>query len=64
LSLLFFLFFLLDQKETKNQESPKVASRQSLSATRPFVFETQPFVVMSGALGVNWFYEVSFFLGQ
>jgi hypothetical protein len=36
--MLIFLFFLLDQKEPKNQESPKVASSQSLAATRPFIF--------------------------
>jgi hypothetical protein len=38
LLLLFFIFFLLDQKERKNQENPNVALRQSLSATRTFIF--------------------------
>jgi hypothetical protein len=43
----FFIFFLLDQKERKNQESPNVASRQSLSATRTFIFiRNQDFFVV------------------
>jgi len=31
------MFFFLDEKERKNQESPNVASRQSLAATRTFI---------------------------
>jgi hypothetical protein len=39
---------LLDQKETKNQESPKVSEPLSRSETRPFSFLKQPLVVLSG----------------
>jgi len=52
------MFFFLDEKEPKNQESPKVAERLCLDATRPFIFEKQPFVVMCGALESNWFTSV------
>jgi hypothetical protein len=53
--LQFFIFFLLDQKERKNQESPNVASRQSLSATRTFIFIRNQdfFVVMNRAFSAK-----------
>jgi hypothetical protein len=43
--LIIFLFFLFDQKERKNQESPNVASRQSLAATRPFILFQREFLL-------------------
>jgi hypothetical protein len=60
LQLLFFMFFFLDEKERKNQENPNVAPRQSLAATRTFIFirNRDFFIVMILCLGAYWFTSI------
>jgi hypothetical protein len=45
------MFFFLDEKERKNQENPNVASRQSLAATRTFIFI---YSNKQSVIAINW----------